>query len=88
MTRFAFAIIAALSLAGCVAVWGRAYDVEAADAKAVDIKYDAHFTSADNIKRVAQSSCDEYDKVAVAQQESTSVWGITTARFACVMRQQ
>ncbi len=88
MTRLACVVLAAISLAGCVAVWGGAYDIDAADAASVAIKYDAHFTSAGNIRQVAQASCERYDKVAVSRQELTSLWGITTARFACVERQQ
>ncbi len=88
MSRIVCAVVAALSLAGCVAVWGGAYDVDSADPTSVAIKYDAHFTSVGNIERVAQTSCGRFDKVAVSEAESTSLWGITTARFACIAHQQ
>jgi hypothetical protein len=88
MTRLASVVFAAIALAGCVAVWGRAYDIDAADSGAVAIKYDAHFTSAGNVLQVAQASCERYDKVAISREESTSLWGITTARFDCIGRQQ
>jgi hypothetical protein len=78
---------AAIALAGCVAVWGGAYEVESADAQAVIIKYDGHFTSADKIRGVAQANCSRYGEDAIPQRESTSVWGLTTAGFACVTQQ-
>ncbi len=88
MPRIAYVAFAASCLTGCVAVWGRAYDVDAASPSAVSIKYDAHFTSASNVQKVAQAKCGRYDEVAISRGESTSLWGITTADFACVNRQQ
>jgi hypothetical protein len=86
MSKTIAVILIALALGGCVAVWGRAYEIEAADADAVTIKYDGHFTSSENIQTVAQASCAPYGRSAVPQGETTSFWGLTTANFTCGAR--
>lgn len=86
MFRLAALILAATVLSGCVAVWGHAYHVDFRSPDSVMVEYDRHFGSLDEIKDVAQGVCDEYSKNATFQRESTNMWGITTASFACEAR--
>lgn len=86
MFRLAAFILAATLLSGCVAVWGRAYDVSFRSPDSVLIDYDRHFGSLDEITNVAQNICAEYSKNAAFQRESTNMWGITSASFACKAR--
>jgi hypothetical protein len=84
-TPLAFAI--AVALTGCVAVWGRGYNVEAANSASVTIKYDRHFSSLSEVEAVANASCGGFGKHQVSRGESTSPWGLTTVTFACVEQQ-
>ncbi len=83
MFRTALIILIMNTLVGCVAVWGRAYEIEAATANSVTIKYDGHFTSSREVNQVAETSCRKFNKAPAKQTESTSVWGLTTVAFAC-----
>jgi hypothetical protein len=40
----------------------------------------------DEITGVAQGICGEYSKNAAFQHQSTNMWGITSASFACKTR--
>ncbi|SMF60135.1 hypothetical protein SAMN06265365_121104 [Tistlia consotensis] len=84
MDRFTALFVTGILLTGCVAAWGSSYDVSFQSPESVVIKYDDHFTSTDSVAKVAQASCADYGRRAVAQPESTSFWGITTAPFRCV----
>jgi hypothetical protein len=83
MLRAILIVLAINTLVGCVAVWGRAYQIGAETANSVTIKYDGHFTSSGNVDRVAQASCQKFGKAAAKQDESTSIWGLTTVVFTC-----
>lgn len=84
MDRFTALFVSGILLTGCVAAWGSSYDVAFQSPESLVIKYDGHFTSAKSIAQVAQTSCGDYGKHAVAEPETTSFWGITTAPFRCV----
>ncbi len=79
-------VLAAILLSGCVAVWGRSYEIESETSEAVTIKYDRNFTDLQEVKKVAQANCAEIGKDAVERGETTSIWRITTVDFGCVKR--
>ena len=84
--RFAAVVLASTLMSGCVAVWGQSYHVSFRSPDSVQINYDRHFGSLDEITGVAQGICGEYSKNAAFQRESTNMWGITSASFACKAR--
>jgi len=86
MSKVVIAAAIALTLCGCVAVWGRAYNIESANSDSVVIKYDGHFTSPGAVQNVAQARCAQRGRNAVSQGESTSIWGLTTVSFTCTER--
>lgn len=88
MPRTLLTLALAIVLSGCVAVWGRAYTIEAENTDAVTIKYDRHFTSAEDIRKIAAASCAQSGKSPGEPHETTSMWGLTTAFFACAMGQR
>ena len=83
MSKAALIILVATALTGCVAVWGSAYKVEAADENSVTIKYDGHFTSSTNVHNVAEANCQKFGKSPVKQDESKTIWGLTSVVFVC-----
>lgn len=86
MLKPALVAALALGLGGCVAVWGKAYHVEEETSDSVTIKYDDNFGSIDEVRQVAETSCQAHGKDAVpARDPSASLWGISTAEFDCVM---
>lgn len=84
MLKTACLFLIAVAFSGCVAVWGRAYEIELETSELVTIKYDGHFTSSGDVQNVAQASCARYGKDAASQGELTSFWGLTTVPFVCV----
>jgi hypothetical protein len=76
----------AVGLSGCVAVWGRGYQVESESPDAVTIKYDHHFASPDDVAMVAEANCERFDKSARSSSSSTSIWGLTSVSFVCAGR--
>jgi hypothetical protein len=86
MRECLFVIALAVGLTGCVAVWMSGYKVEVESSDAVTIKYDHHFASLNDVAMVAEASCERFGKRAVSTGGSTSIWGLTTVRFACVER--
>ena len=86
MKKIAAMFVLTAALTGCVAVWGRSYSIESQDADSIVIQYDEHFASLGDVEKIAQANCDAYDKKAAKQDETTTMWGITTVTFACAVR--
>lgn len=84
MKNLAVAVALVAALSGCVAVWGRAYNVEAETSEWITIKYDTTFASLAEIQQVAQASCDTHSKRAVYRDQSMNILHLTTANFDCV----
>jgi hypothetical protein len=86
MRECGFIIALAVGLTGWVAVWMSGYKVERENSDAVTIKYDHHFASPSDVAMVAEAGCERFGKRALPTGGSTSIWGLTTERFACVER--
>jgi len=84
MHRAAVLLLIAVGLSGCVAVWGRAYNIESETSESVTIKYDRNFTTLKDVNKVAQANCAEIGKKAVERHATTSIWQITTVTYGCV----
>jgi hypothetical protein len=70
-------------LTGCVAIWGGGYKIESSSESNIEIRYDHHFASMDDVQNVAQNHCRQVDKTAAVRSQSTSEWGLTTVYFTC-----
>jgi len=86
MLKSMLLILTTLALSGCVAVWGRAYEVEFQSADAVILKYDGPYIERIDVVKVGQESCAKYGKDAAVKSEETSMWNITTISFDCAAR--
>lgn len=84
MHKLAAIVAMAVALSGCVAVWGRPYEVETQTSESVTLKYDRNFASLGDVEKVAQANCAELGKSAVKKNETTSIWRISTVTFDCV----
>jgi hypothetical protein len=76
-------VSAALALSGCVAVWGRAYEVEFQSPESVVLKYDGTFIDRSDVLKVAQQGGAKSGREAVPQSEHTSFWNLTTIAVRC-----
>ena len=72
------------ALAGCIAVWGRGYDIEDETSESITIKFDEHFADLSDVEVVAREHCGRYRKTAVLRERTKSMWGITTLDFGCL----
>ncbi len=74
-----------LLLPGCVAAWGRSYDIDAESPDMVVLKYDSHFTSAAAMAGVARHECARYGRNARFFAHSHSLWQIETVAYGCTV---
>lgn len=84
MSRLAAVLLTAVSLSGCVAVWGGAYNIVSETPDSVTIKYDKTFTNLAAVEQVADGSCRAVGRRAVKRDETTNLYRITTVHFSCV----
>lgn len=75
-----------LPLSGCVAVWGGSYDIKSQDEQGIKIQYDVNFTDLVKVEALAAAHCAEQGKNAALQSDKRSMWGISTASFACTAK--
>jgi hypothetical protein len=78
--------LTSLALAGCIAVWGRAYEIQSESPDSVVLEYDSTFIDKADILAVARGSCEKRNRDAVIQSEETSIWNITTVSVGCAER--
>ncbi len=82
-TTVVLALLLPLLLPGCVAAWGRSYDIDAESPDMVVLKYDSHFTSAADMARVARRECARYGRTPRFFAHSHSLWQIETVTYGC-----
>ena len=85
--RSLFILAAALSLGGCVAVWGHGYHVDFANSSSITINSDPMFDNTGDLQKIAQQHCDKYGKDAVPKTSEMDLWGLRDTSFVCVKRQ-
>jgi hypothetical protein len=80
------ALAMAVSVSGCLAVWGATYKVRHQSETAIGIDFDPSVTTLGNVQAVAQEHCGRYGKDAVAQTKDTNGWGVRSIQFSCRAR--
>ncbi len=90
MNKKSLTILTALSLAvfcaGCVAVWGKSYNVAMANSRSVVIEYDPMVANVPAMLQAAQASCDQYKKDAVLSNVTGGNMGIRVNTYKCETR--
>lgn len=71
---------------GCVAVWGKSYNVAMSNSRSVVIEYDRMVANMPAILNAAQAECDKYKKDAVLDSVSGGNMGIRVNTYRCEVR--
>lgn len=77
------AVLGALALSGCAAVWGAPYKVDFSSPSSVTINTDPSLTNMGEVQRVAQAECQKYGRDAVPQTYADGPWGLREISFTC-----
>jgi hypothetical protein len=75
-----------LACTGCVAVWGKSYNIALANSRSVVIEYDRMVANMPVMLQAAQTECDKYGKDAVLRNVSTGNLGILVNTYRCETR--
>lgn len=75
-----------LTLAGCVAKWGRSFNVALANSNTVVVEYDPVVVDMPALLRAAQAECEKFGKDAVSDYSGRGNLGIVVAYFRCEKR--
>ncbi len=73
-------------LSGCVAKWGKSYNVAMANSRSVVIEYDPLVVNLPAMLQSAQAECSKYGKDAVLDSRDTGNWGIKVNTYRCEVR--
>ncbi len=79
-------ILSLILLSGCVAVWGKSYNVAMANSRSVVIEYDRVVANMPAMLNAAQAECDKYKKDAVLDSVSGGNLGIRVNTYRCETR--
>lgn len=74
------------ALTGCVAVWGKSYNVAMSNSRSVVIEYDRVVANMPAMLQAAQAECDKYKKDAVLDNVSTGNLSILVNTYRCETR--
>lgn len=80
------ALLTSIALSGCVAVWGKSYNVALSNSRSVVIEYDPAVVNLPALLSEAQGNCDKFGKDAVFHSETTGNLGIKVNTYRCEMR--
>jgi len=86
MLRFLISIGIALLLSGCVAKWGKSYNVAMANSRSVVVEYDPLVVNLPAMLQAAQAECSKYGKDAVLDSRGTGNMGIKVNTYRCEVR--
>jgi|GEM_PF-4937656 len=75
-----------MSCSGCVAVWGKSYNVAMSNSRSVVIEYDRMVANMPAMLQAAQAECDKYKKDAVLDNVSGGNIGIRVNTYRCETR--
>lgn len=81
-----FLIISIVSLSGCVAAWGKSYNVAMSNSRSVVIEYDRVIANMPAMLNAAQAECNKYSKDAVLDSVSGGNLGIRVNTYRCETR--
>ena len=76
-------LLLTLSLTGCIAVWGKSYNVDAATPDYIQVNYDDSVINYPLMLQEVRSHCARYDKVARNDTTIRNYWGITMSIYLC-----
>lgn len=79
-------ILSVIALSGCVAVWGKSYNVAMSNSRSVVIEYDRVVANMPAMLQTAQAECDKYEKDAVLDSVSGGNMGIRVNTYRCETR--
>jgi len=73
-------------LNGCVAKWGKSYNVAMSNSRSVVIEYDPLVVNVPAMLNDAQAACNKYGKDAVLKSKDTGNFGIRVNTYRCETR--
>ena len=79
-------VLITISCSGCVAVWGKSYNVAMANSRSVAIEYDRMVANMPAMLQAAQFECDKHKKDAVLDSVSGGNIGIRVNTYRCETR--
>lgn len=79
-------ILSLILLSGCVAVWGKSYNVAMSNSRSVVIEYDRVVANTAAMLNAAQSECNKYGKDAVLNSVTGGNMGILVNMYRCETR--
>ena len=86
MLRFLISIGIVLLLSGCVAKWGKSYNVAMSNSRSVVVEYDPLVVNLPAMLQAAQTECSKYGKDAVLDSRDTGNYGIKVNTYRCEVR--
>lgn len=84
--RISLLIFFLVVLTGCVAVWGKSYNVAISNSRSVAIEYDRVVANVTAMLQAVQSKCEKYKKDAVLDNVSTANLSILVNTNRCETR--
>lgn len=75
-----------LLVTGCVAVWGKSYNVALSNSRSVVIEYDPAVINLPSMLKAAQDECSKFGKDAVLDSTSRGNLGILVNTYRCESR--
>ena len=79
-------VIGIFTLTGCVAKWGKSYNVAMANSRSVVIEYDPLVVNLPAMLNAAQTECNKYGKDAVLKSTTSGNLGIKVHTYRCETR--
>ncbi len=79
-------LLSIITLPGCVAVWGKSYNVAMSNSRSVVIEYDRVIANMPAMLNAAQAECNKYGKDAVLDSVTGGNVGILVNTYRCETR--
>ena len=84
--RILITILIMFAISGCVAVWGKSYNVALANSRSVVIEYDPAVVNLSAMLNAAQTECDKFGEDAVLNGTGRGNLGILVNTYRCETR--
>mgnify|MGYP001231385262 CR=1 FL=1 len=79
-------ILSLIAVSGCVAVWGKSYNIAMSNSRSVVIEYDPVVINMPAMLQAAQAECDKYDKDAILDSVTNGNLKIKVNTYRCEVR--